>query len=169
MNNILQQLENKRGDDYISSLLKKGFEYYPIEATRYAPRGEANKCEQNSLNCVLKQPKLLSYDEWESEGLETFKGGKSWLTDLIINQTKYQEYLDKFKRRYDLMYGFMVLSSSDLVHHWTVYDNQNEELIEVTPLQRNFLGYLMKKMNFSSWEKAKDYWDVKEGKFGFNI
>lgn len=168
MNDILQQLESKRKDDYISRLLKKEFEYYPIASTRYSPNGKANECEQNSLNCALSSPKLLSFEEWTSEGLESFGGRKSWLSDLIINQVKYQDYVDKFKRRYDLMYGYMVLSSGDLVHHWMVYDNEKNELVEVTPLRRNFLGYLMKKMNYSAWEKAKNYWDVKEGKFGFS-
>lgn len=167
MNNILQKLEKQRGDNYITSLLNTGFTYYPIETVKYLPKGQPNKCEQNALDCVLLQPKLLSFEEWELENLEMFHGRKSWLSNMVVNQTNYQNYVDKFKRKYDLMYGYMVYSSADLVHHWAVFDNEGNQLVEVTPLKRDFLGYLMKKMGITSWEKAKNYWDVKEGKFGF--
>ncbi len=168
MHSDLQKIEDYRKDNYVSDLLKKGFEFYPIFKVEYSPRGPANQCEQNSLSYVKRRVKMkMSFEEWQKKQLEPFHGRTSWLSEPFITQTKYQQYLDKFEDGPDLMYGYIIVEPENLIHHWMVFEKR---AMEVTMLRhtQNVVGYLMKKMDKNSWVNADNYWDVKQGKLGFN-
>lgn len=148
-------------------LLANGFKFYSPYDVSFRGTMPANQCEQNAFKVIKENLQFPPYEQWREQMEKDLGYRAKWLTDEIYSEKEYQKAKDQKQQKYSLCYGFLI-ERGNFIHHWTILDNDKENLIEYTTVVRRYIdGYYMKPMKLESYISAKNSYDVKEGKFGF--
>lgn len=167
MKSLQQICEEISKEDFKEKLLSVGFKFYSTYDVSFRGTMPANQCEQNAFKVIKENLEFPSYEQWREESENSFGFKGAWVTDMLYNGQEYEKAKVKQQQKYSLCYGFLI-ERGNFIHHWTILDNKNHELIEYTAVMRRYIdGYYMKPMKLESYIDAKSWYDVKEGKFGF--